>query len=203
GIRFLAFTYWDLAYRKVSEAADQAFGLLKVNFVPSWLVSIKPAPDPSTHDDPSVNSVHGSCGVLTTDVSGGSSFGFSTKKSARISPFIDVLGRASAFLFLLLGIWLMEKVIDPLQDLASQVTLRPDPICAATRGQLLLPHTYLIDISDVSGGASSGFIDKEIPKFVLSRCPLAVITAIGCAWKYIRNLLAAKTSARTSFSIGV
>ncbi|GJY40921.1 ribonuclease H-like domain-containing protein [Tanacetum coccineum] len=51
GICFLVFTSWYLAYRKVSEAADQ------VNFVPSGLVSIKPALDPSTHEDPFVNSV--------------------------------------------------------------------------------------------------------------------------------------------------
>ncbi|GJY00477.1 hypothetical protein Tco_0357495 [Tanacetum coccineum] len=31
-----------------------------VNSVPSGLVSIRPAPDPSTQDEPSVNNVHGS-----------------------------------------------------------------------------------------------------------------------------------------------
>ncbi|GJU85410.1 hypothetical protein Tco_1292956 [Tanacetum coccineum] len=92
-ICFLVFTSWDLAYRKVSEAADQAFDLLKVKSVPSGLVSIRPAPDPSTHDDPFINSVYGSCGVSTTDASGRASSGFSTRKSARICPFIDVLGR--------------------------------------------------------------------------------------------------------------
>nr|GFC88474.1 hypothetical protein [Tanacetum cinerariifolium] len=50
----------------------------------SGLVSIRPAPDPSTHDDPSVNNVHGSCGVSITDASSEASFGFSTRKSARI-----------------------------------------------------------------------------------------------------------------------
>ncbi|GKF69125.1 hypothetical protein Tco_0202182, partial [Tanacetum coccineum] len=93
GIRFLVFTSWNLAYGKVREAADQTFDLLEVNFVPSGLVSIRLAPDLSTHDDPSVNSVYGSCGVSTTNVSGGASFGFSIRKSARICPFTDVLGR--------------------------------------------------------------------------------------------------------------
>nr|GFA66382.1 hypothetical protein [Tanacetum cinerariifolium] len=78
---------------KVSETTDQALGLLKVNFVPSGLVSIISAPDPSKHDDPSMNSVHSSCGVSITDASGGVSPGFSTRKSARIWPFIDVRGR--------------------------------------------------------------------------------------------------------------
>nr|GEV89283.1 hypothetical protein [Tanacetum cinerariifolium] len=63
-----------------------------VNFVPSDLVSISPAPDPSTHNDPSVNSVYGSCGVSITDASGEASSGFSTRKSARIWPFTDVRG---------------------------------------------------------------------------------------------------------------
>ncbi|GKF59303.1 hypothetical protein Tco_0176089, partial [Tanacetum coccineum] len=92
----------------ISEAADQAFGLLKVNSVPSGLVSISPAPDPSTHDDPSVNSVHGSCGVSITDASSGP-----------------------------------------------------------------------------------------------SQMSATVMTTMGYAWKYLRNLLVAQTSARTSFSIGV
>nr|GEV51731.1 embryogenesis-associated protein EMB8-like [Tanacetum cinerariifolium] len=84
GIRFLVFTSWDLAYGNVSKATDQALGLLKVNFVPSGFVSISPTPDPSKHDDPSVNSVYSSCEVSITDASGGASFGLSTRKSARI-----------------------------------------------------------------------------------------------------------------------
>ncbi|GKA84419.1 hypothetical protein Tco_0806014 [Tanacetum coccineum] len=79
--------------RPAISASYSASLLEEVNFVPSRLVSIKPAPDPSTHDDPSVNSVYGSCGGSTTDVSGGFSSGFSTRKSARICPFTDVLGR--------------------------------------------------------------------------------------------------------------
>ncbi|GKD58636.1 hypothetical protein Tco_1296145, partial [Tanacetum coccineum] len=55
--------------------------------------SINPAPDPSTHDDPSVNSIHDSCKISVTGVSGKSSSGFSTRKSDRICPFTDVLGR--------------------------------------------------------------------------------------------------------------
>ncbi|GJY82828.1 hypothetical protein Tco_0496204 [Tanacetum coccineum] len=90
---FLVFDSVVLAYRKASEAADQAFDLLQVNSVPSGLVSINPAPDPSIHDDPSVNSVHGSCGISVAGVSGKFSSGFSMRKSARICPFTDVLGR--------------------------------------------------------------------------------------------------------------
>nr|GEX70028.1 hypothetical protein [Tanacetum cinerariifolium] len=78
---------------------------------------------PSTQDDLSVNSVHGSCGVSITDAFGGASSGFSTRKSARIWPFTDVRGR------------------------------------------------------------------------------LVSMTTMGCAWKYLRNLLAAQTSTTTSFSI--
>nr|GFB03028.1 reverse transcriptase domain-containing protein [Tanacetum cinerariifolium] len=90
-----------------------------VNSVPSRLVSIRLAPDPSIHDDPFVNSVHGSYGVSNTDASGGASSDFSKRKSAWIWPFTYVHGR------------------------------------------------------------------------------------MGCAWKYLRKLLTAQTSARTSFSIGV
>nr|GFB12336.1 hypothetical protein [Tanacetum cinerariifolium] len=57
---------------------------------------IKPAPDPSTHNDPFVNSVHDSCRVSTTEASGGLSSGISARKSARISPFINVLDWGSS-----------------------------------------------------------------------------------------------------------
>nr|GEV14139.1 hypothetical protein [Tanacetum cinerariifolium] len=87
----------DLAYGKVSEATDQALGLLKVNFVPTGLVSISPTPNPSAHDDPSINSVHGLCGVLITDAFGEVSSGFSVRKSARIWPFTYVRGRLASF----------------------------------------------------------------------------------------------------------
>ncbi|GJU27038.1 hypothetical protein Tco_1165659 [Tanacetum coccineum] len=93
GICFLVFTSWDLAYGKTVKSANQAFGLLEVNSIPFGLVSISPAPDPSTHDEPSVNSVHGSCGTSFTYVFAGTSSGFSTRKSARIWPFTDVRGR--------------------------------------------------------------------------------------------------------------
>ncbi|GJW54803.1 hypothetical protein Tco_0098888 [Tanacetum coccineum] len=52
--------------------------------------------DPSTHDDPSVNNVYGSCGASTTGVFGGFLSAFSTMKSARICPFTDVRGRGSS-----------------------------------------------------------------------------------------------------------
>ncbi|GKG36160.1 hypothetical protein Tco_0443838, partial [Tanacetum coccineum] len=39
--------------------------------------------------------------------------------------------------------------------------------------------------------------------FVLSLTSVDVMTAIGCAWKYLRNLLAAKTSDRTSVAYEV
>ncbi|GJT73974.1 hypothetical protein Tco_1033260 [Tanacetum coccineum] len=53
---------------------------------------------------------------------------------------------------------------------------------------------YLVELRSVSlQGNSLGF--------VLSQISSAVITAIGYAWKYLRNLLAVKTSARTIFSI--
>ncbi|GJQ99146.1 putative nucleotidyltransferase, ribonuclease H [Tanacetum coccineum] len=154
GIRFLVFTSWDLAYGKVSEATDQDFGLLKVNFIPFGLVSIRSTPDLSTHDDPAVNNIHGSYGILITDVSGGASFGFSIRKSARICPFTDVLGR---------------HVI----------------LCSPS---IML---YFCNRPAISG------------RDIICLIGWSVITAIGCAWKYLRNLLAVKTSARTSFSIGV
>ncbi|GJY88813.1 gypsy type transposase, partial [Tanacetum coccineum] len=48
---------------------------LSVNSVPSGFVSINPAPDPSIHDDPSMNSVHGSCGISAAGVSVGNQNG--------------------------------------------------------------------------------------------------------------------------------
>ncbi|GKC55903.1 hypothetical protein Tco_1083501, partial [Tanacetum coccineum] len=58
----------------------------KVNSAPSGFVSISPAPDPSAQDDPSVNKIHGSGSSSSTSmgVSGESSFGCSTMKSAKI-----------------------------------------------------------------------------------------------------------------------
>nr|GEX58442.1 reverse transcriptase domain-containing protein [Tanacetum cinerariifolium] len=118
GIRFLVFTSWDLAYGRVREATDQALGLLKVNSVPSRLVSVSPAPDPSIHDDLSMNSVYGSCGVSITDAS----------------------------------VYFCNR----------HATSRRDITCLM------------------------GWL---------------VMTTIGCAWKYLRSLLVAQTSARTSFSL--
>nr|GEV54286.1 hypothetical protein [Tanacetum cinerariifolium] len=58
------------------------------------LVRISPAPDPSRHDDPSMNRVHGSRIASSTCVSmgGPSSSGLLVMKSARTLPQIDVLG---------------------------------------------------------------------------------------------------------------
>nr|GEV41152.1 hypothetical protein [Tanacetum cinerariifolium] len=65
-----------------------------VNFIPSRFVIIRPAPKPSMHDDSSVNSIHGSESSFLSSmgVSGESSSGRSTMKSARIYPLTDVLG---------------------------------------------------------------------------------------------------------------
>nr|GEW59247.1 hypothetical protein [Tanacetum cinerariifolium] len=139
----------DLAYGKVSKTTDQALGLLKVNFVRSGLVSINPTPDPSTHDDWSMNSVYGSCGVSITDASDGASSGFLTKKSARIWPFIDVQGR---------------YVI----------------LCSPSMTLYFCNHP-----------ATSG-------RDITCLMGWSVMTTIGCSWKYLRNLLAAQTCARTS-----
>nr|GFA34183.1 hypothetical protein [Tanacetum cinerariifolium] len=125
-----------------------------VNFVPFGLVSISPAPDPSTHDDPSVNSVHGSYGVSITDASGGASSGFSTRKSARIWPFTDVRGQYVILCSPSMTLYFCNRL--------------------ATSGR---------DITCLMGWS--------------------VMTIMRCAWKYLRNLLAAQISARTSFSIGV
>nr|GEU67344.1 hypothetical protein [Tanacetum cinerariifolium] len=65
-----------------------------VNSFLSGLVSINPAPDPSTHDDPSMNSVYGSYGVSIIGVSGEASSDSSMRKSARIWPFTNVRGRS-------------------------------------------------------------------------------------------------------------
>ncbi|GJV93550.1 hypothetical protein Tco_1541363, partial [Tanacetum coccineum] len=55
---------------------------------------ICPAPDPSRHDDPSVNRVYGSGAASSTCIStsGLSSSGLSAMKSARTWPWMDVLG---------------------------------------------------------------------------------------------------------------
>ncbi|GJY46892.1 hypothetical protein Tco_0435955 [Tanacetum coccineum] len=55
---------------------------------------MNPAPDPSKHDDPSVNRIHG-FGVTSlacASVDGPSSYGLSAVKSAKTWPRIDVLG---------------------------------------------------------------------------------------------------------------
>ncbi|GKE88679.1 hypothetical protein Tco_1566154 [Tanacetum coccineum] len=65
-----------------------------VNFIPSEFMIIRPAPEPSMHDDPSVNSIHGSgsSSLSSMGVFGGSSSGCSTMKSDKIFPLTDVLG---------------------------------------------------------------------------------------------------------------
>nr|GFD23849.1 hypothetical protein [Tanacetum cinerariifolium] len=64
-----------------------------VNSVPFGFVIIRPAPEPSMHEDPSVKSIHGSesSSLSSMGVSRGSSFRSSTMNSARICPLIDVL----------------------------------------------------------------------------------------------------------------
>ncbi|GKD38190.1 hypothetical protein Tco_1258397 [Tanacetum coccineum] len=66
-----------------------------VNSTPSGFVSISPAPEPSTHDDSSMNNIHGSGSYSLSSIgaSSGSSSGRSTMKTARICPLTDVLGR--------------------------------------------------------------------------------------------------------------
>ncbi|GKD20817.1 hypothetical protein Tco_1222520, partial [Tanacetum coccineum] len=125
-----------------------------VNSVLSGLVSISLAPDPSTHDDPSMNSVHDSCGVSITDASGGASSSFSMRKSVRIWPFTDVRSR-----YVILC--------------SPSMTLH---FCN-------FPATLGRDITCLTGWS--------------------VMTTMGYAWKYLRNLLEAQTKAKTSFSIGV
>nr|GEX79175.1 integrase, catalytic region, zinc finger, CCHC-type, peptidase aspartic, catalytic [Tanacetum cinerariifolium] len=65
-----------------------------VNSTPFGFVTIRPAPEPSMHDDPSVNSIHGSESSSSSSmgVSGWSSSGRFTIKSARICHLTDVLG---------------------------------------------------------------------------------------------------------------
>ncbi|GJX83442.1 gypsy type transposase [Tanacetum coccineum] len=65
-----------------------------VNSIPSGFIIIRPAPEPSMHDDPSMNNTYGSrsSSLSSIIVSRGSSFGRSTMKSTRICPLNDVLG---------------------------------------------------------------------------------------------------------------
>ncbi|GJU14958.1 hypothetical protein Tco_0458795 [Tanacetum coccineum] len=56
------------------------------------LVRMRPAPDPSTHDDPSVNKIHGSWSFTSLWGSTASVSGFSMRKSASICPFTAVRG---------------------------------------------------------------------------------------------------------------
>ncbi|GKD18686.1 hypothetical protein Tco_1207844, partial [Tanacetum coccineum] len=65
-----------------------------VNSAPSGFVSMRPSPEPSTHDEPSVNNVHGSGSTSGSAMSSSedSSSGRSTIKSANIWPLIAVLG---------------------------------------------------------------------------------------------------------------
>nr|GFD19459.1 hypothetical protein [Tanacetum cinerariifolium] len=64
-----------------------------VNSAPSGFVIISPAPEPSVQKDPSVNKIHGSSNSPSSSigVSGESSSGLSTMKSANIYPLTDTL----------------------------------------------------------------------------------------------------------------
>lgn len=57
-----------------------------MNSIPSGLIRIRPAPDPSTHEDPSVNRIQGSCRFVLVVEVGLSVSGFSTMKLANIYP---------------------------------------------------------------------------------------------------------------------
>ncbi|GKC64566.1 hypothetical protein Tco_1097164 [Tanacetum coccineum] len=65
-----------------------------VNSAPSGFVSISPAPEPTAQDDPSVNKIYDfeSSSLTSMAMSGSSSSGRSTMKSARICPLTDTLG---------------------------------------------------------------------------------------------------------------
>nr|GEW10116.1 hypothetical protein [Tanacetum cinerariifolium] len=151
----------DLAYGKVSEATDQAFGLLKVNFVPSGLVSISPAPDPSTYDDPSVNNVHGSCRVLITDAPGGASSGFPTRKSARIRPFTDVRGQD--------GSCKTASVLSGHRFIPSGFIMYPRNIPSAAPNLLYL---YLDCLGALQGLPPFFCLTGVYPSGILSRCSI-------------------------------
>ncbi|GKG54994.1 hypothetical protein Tco_0562981, partial [Tanacetum coccineum] len=62
--------------------------------IPSGFMSISPAPEPSVQDDLSINRIHssGSSSSSAIRVSGESSSGNSTMKSANICPLTDTLG---------------------------------------------------------------------------------------------------------------
>nr|GEW04671.1 hypothetical protein [Tanacetum cinerariifolium] len=80
---------------QVSENGVSPFlDLIMVNSIPFEFVIIKPAPEPSMHDDPSVNNTYGSGSSFGSSigVSNVSSSGRSMMKSARIYPFTDILG---------------------------------------------------------------------------------------------------------------
>ncbi|GKB20081.1 hypothetical protein Tco_0854004 [Tanacetum coccineum] len=150
-----------------------------------------------------------------------------------------ILLKASAFLFLLRGTWLIAKLAKPLTRLLTfstyliifsslvtyvprtwfatnlestlTCTLRtpiyaaipPDPSTHDDPSVKSVYGSYRVSTTDVSGGLSSGFSIRKSARICFLQTSLAVIIAIGCAWKYLCNLLAAKTSDRTSFSIGV
>nr|GEV00595.1 hypothetical protein [Tanacetum cinerariifolium] len=117
--------------------------------------------------------------------------------------------RASTFLFLLHGTWFIENLVKPLTRI---LTFSRPAISASYSASLLEAINW--NLSAVSMALAefpplmrlANFRPASLPGnplgFVLSQTSLAVITAIGCAWKYLRSLLATKTSDRTSFSIG-
>nr|GEU90706.1 hypothetical protein [Tanacetum cinerariifolium] len=160
----------DLAYGKIGKAVDQTFGLRKVNSVPSGLVSISPVPDPSTHDDPSVNSVYGSCGVSITNASGGASSGFSTRKSARIWLFINVRGRLAPGLAFPLGYSLARK----LAGLGSQNRPLFESLFRIWRWKSL----FLMHLFKVLKSGKDFFADLEMNLFRLASFSLRLWTSL-------------------------
>nr|GEW87665.1 reverse transcriptase domain-containing protein [Tanacetum cinerariifolium] len=90
---FLLLGTWLM--EKLAKPLTRLLAFSRSTLFPPRLVNIRLASDPSTHDDLSVNKVYDSYRVLITDVSGEASSGFSTRKSARICPFTDVLGRTA------------------------------------------------------------------------------------------------------------
>ncbi|GKF25302.1 hypothetical protein Tco_0081196, partial [Tanacetum coccineum] len=150
-----------------------------VNSVPSGLVSIKPAPDLSTHDDPSVNSIHGSCGVSPTDVSGKASSGLSTRKSARICPFTDVIGRTA-----LIALWEADRyTISSSFGLGATSMGSSDKCCfsclkACSTSGVQWKSLFLMHFFKVLNSGKNFSADLERNLFRLANFPLRLWTAL-------------------------
>ncbi|GJS08255.1 hypothetical protein Tco_0365051 [Tanacetum coccineum] len=115
-----------------------------VNSAPSGFVSIRPAPEPSTQDEPSVNNVHGSGSASGSAISssGDSSSGRSTMKSANIWPLIAVLAKYMINSSRSLGAVRLGSSADELPHLlVSLINILPDPEESALLGVQL--HVYL------------------------------------------------------------